>query len=180
MSSLLVCTIKTNRELRVDWDEDLSKSKKVEAPKVVSAVKPAPAPAATPAASSTTVVVAPKPATSSVKDTMPAETFKADLKPLTVDEELERRKARAAKWGTEVKEPVVAKPAPTTSTKPAKPTKIVPATPATDVSVDVFRNGVSLIPHMFAGCRKDSSKTSPFWVSQGINQIHHCDGSGRG
>ena len=145
--------VKANCELRVDWDEDLSKSKKVEAPKPA---KSAPATATAPAVTSTPVVAAVKPAPSGVKDAAPVETagFKADLKPLTVDEEIERRKARAAKWGTEVKDPVVAKPAPTvsaTSAKPAKPTKIVPAVPATDVSVDVFRNDISLTECMYAG-----------------------------
>jgi len=114
----------------VDWDEDLSKSKKVEAPKPVSAAKPVPAPAAAPAAA---LAPAPKHATSGVEDAAAAETsnFKADLEPLTVDKEIERRKARAAKWGTEVTEPVVAKPAAAlaASAKPAKPTKIVPAAP---------------------------------------------------
>jgi len=118
----------------VDWDEDLSKSKRVEAPKPVSVAKSAPAPAAAPAVTSSPAVAAVKSAPSGAKDAAPVETadFKADLQPLTVDEELERRKARAAKWGTEVKEPVVAKPAPTASAKPTKPTKIVPAVPAAD------------------------------------------------
>lgn len=141
-----VCISKANCGLRVDWDEDLSKSKKVEALKPVPVAKSGPASAAAPAVTSTPAVAAVKPALSRVQDAAPAETpsFKADLKPLTVDEELERRKARAAKWGTEVKDPVVAEPAPTASVKSAKPTKVVPAVPATDVSVDVFKNGISL------------------------------------
>ena len=117
-------------------------------------MKPAPAPAAAPAVTSTLAAAALKPATSGVKDTAPAETprFRADLKPLTVDEELERRKARAAKWGTEVKPPVVAKPDPPAApAKPAKPTKIVPAAPAADVSAEVFSNGISLTQRIYAG-----------------------------
>jgi Tho1/MOS11 C-terminal domain len=85
---------------------------------------------------------------------VPAETssFRADLKPLTADEELERRKARAAKWGTEVKSPAVAKPAPAAPTKPTKPTKVVPAAPVAGVSVDVLNNRISLI------CMQDNEK----------------------
>ena len=138
--------------LRVDWDEDLSKSKKIEAPKPVPAAKPAPAPAGAPVVP---LAPAPKYTTSGVTDAAAAETskFKADLEPLTVDKELERRKARAAKWGTEVKPPVVAKPAlaPAAPAKQAKPTKIVPAAPTGDVSVDVFRSSISLTRYMYAG-----------------------------
>lgn len=148
-----VYPINAYRGLRVDWDEDLSKSKKVEAPKPVSTAKPVPAPARAPVASLTP---APKHTTAGVKDAAAAVTsgFKADLEPLTVDKELERRKARAAKWGTEVKEPVVATPAlaPTASAKQAKPTKIVPAAPTADVGVDVFRSSsISLTQYMYAG-----------------------------
>jgi hypothetical protein len=166
-----VYTIKAYHGLRVDWDEDLSKSKKVEAPKPVSAAKPVPAPAAVPAA---TLTPARKHATSGVKDAAAAETsnFKADLNPLTVDKELERRKARAAKWGTEVKQPVVARPAPApaASAKPAKPTKIVPAAPAADVGVDMFRNGISLTQYI---CRtpKGSKPDKPA-LEQARNQIN--------
>ena len=138
--------------LRVDWDEDLSKSKKVEAPKPVPIAKPVPAPAGAPVASLTP---APTYTTSGVTDTAATETsnFKADLEPLTVDKELERRKARAAKWGTEVKPPVVAKPAlaPAAPAKQAKPTKIVPAAPAGDVSVDIFRSSTSLTRYVYTG-----------------------------
>lgn len=146
--------VKANCGHRVDWDEDLSKSKRVEAPKPVFVAKAVSGPAAVPAVTSTPGVAAVKPAPSGAEDAGPVETpsFKADLKPLTVDEELERRKARAAKWGTEVKEPAVAKPAPTASAKPAKPTKIVPAVPVADVSVEVFSNGVALTRCMYAGC----------------------------
>jgi hypothetical protein len=147
-----VYPISTYHGPRVDWDEDLSKSKKVEAPKPISTAKPVPVPAAAPAASLTP---APKVAPLGVKDAVAAETstFKADLEPLTVDKEIERRKARAAKWGTEVAQPAVAKPAPAPAAlaKPAKPTKIVPAAPAADVGIDVFRSGISLTPYMHAG-----------------------------
>ena len=145
--------INADRGLRVDWDEDLSKSKMVEAPRPVSTAKPVPAPVTAPAASLTP---APKHVASAVKDAPAAETsgFKADLEPLTVDKEIERRKARAAKWGTEVKEPAVAKPAPASAAlaKPAKPTKIVPAAPTADVGIDVLRSGILLTRYMYAGC----------------------------
>lgn len=154
-----VYPINTHRGLRVDWDEDLSKSKKVEAPKPVSTAKPVPAPAAAPPASLTPALTH---APSGVKDAAAVETstFKADLEPLTVDKELERRKARAAKWGTEVKQPVVAKsaPAPTAPAKLAKPTKIVPAAPAVDVGIDVSRSGISLtiyVRRMLTGPKQD-------------------------
>jgi len=158
-----VYSIKAYRGLRVDWDEDLSKGKKVEAPKPVSAAKPVPVPAAAPAA---TLTPAPKHAASGVKAAAAAETssYKADLEPLTVDKELERRQARAAKWGTEIKQLGVAKPAPApasaasatpaTSAKPAKPTKIVPAAPATDVSVDVLGTA----SHSFDVCTQDADR----------------------
>ena len=88
------------------------------------------------------------------------------MKPLTVDEELERRKARAAKWGTEIKPPAVAEPAPAASEKLAKPTKIVPAAPAVDVGLMCLGTA----SHSHNICPQDTEKIKERQARFGIKE----------